>query len=189
MGKLTAKHLTLMLVLCLPALTMAGHVVTQPHSPAQLIKALQGGGHIIYMRHGPTDLTQKDAAVGALENCSLQRNLSDAGRKLITDIGLKIKRLNIPVGKVFSSPFCRCQQTAQLVFGEFSVIDHLKFSITKNKEESKQLGDTLHDLFEQSPVNQNNQVFVGHTSNLRDGLGVWPKPEAVVVVFKKQNGN
>ena len=34
-----------------------------------------------------------------------------------------------------------------------------------------------------------NTVFVGHTANLRDGLGVWPKPEGVFVIFKKVDGN
>ncbi len=177
---------TVLLAMGLSALATGEHVTSQPHTPAQLIKALQGGGHIIYMRHGPTDQTQKDAIVGALESCNLQRNLSEAGRKLVKEIGLKMTALKIPIGGVSSSPFCRCKHTAQLAFGEFNVVDELKFSLTKDLAESKQLGDTLHYMFEKSPINDNNQVFVGHTSNLRDGLGVWPKPEAVVVVFQKQ---
>ncbi len=32
-----------------------------------------------------------------------------------------------------------------------------------------------------------NIVFVGHTANLKDGLGIWPKPEGVAVIFKKVN--
>ena len=31
-----------------------------------------------------------------------------------------------------------------------------------------------------------NTVYVGHTANLKDGLGVWPKPEGVMAIFKKQ---
>ena len=185
MSQLFRCYLTLLLTGCLSVFAFADHVSTQLHTPAQLIKALQGGGHIIYMRHGPTVHSQKDAIVGALGSCNRQRNLSTAGRELVKDIGFKIKALNIPIGEVFSSPFCRCQDTAQLAFGVFKVIDELKFSMTKNMAESKQLGDTLHYMFEKSTITHNNQVFVGHTSNLRDGLGVWPKPEAVVVVFQK----
>ncbi|MDP7537466.1 MAG: hypothetical protein QF470_06555 [Methylococcales bacterium] len=34
-------------------------------------------------------------------------------------------------------------------------------------------------------LTSDNIVFVGHSLNLRDGFGVWPKPEGVWVIFKK----
>ncbi len=188
MSKIYGYTLAILLLIASPSLVFAGQVSTQLHTPAQLIKALQSGGHIMYMRHGPTLRDQKDASNNPLKSCDNQRNLSPDGRAAVAKIGASLKALNIPIGGVFSSPFCRCKDTAQLVFGDYKVIDDLKFSLTKNKAESKQLGDTLYSLFENSPITAKNQVFVGHTSNLREGLGVWPKPEAVVVVFQKHKG-
>ena len=41
----------------------------------------------------------------------------DAGRDEARRIGVAIKRLEIPVGEVMASPFCRTMETAQLIFG------------------------------------------------------------------------
>jgi len=37
-----------------------------------------------------------------------------------------------------------------------------------------------------SDAGSKNVAFVGHTSNLRDGLGIWPKPEGAMVIFHKR---
>lgn len=152
----------------------------------ELIKALQSGGHIIYMRHGPTDHSQNDKKRGNLEDCSSQRNLSVQGREVVKRIGANISALEIPLGDVRSSPYCRCTDTARLAFGQFHIEPDLQFSISKDKKESAQLGERLYTMMMNSESGTNNVVFVGHTSNLKDGLGVWPKPEGVVVVFQKR---
>ena len=67
-------------------------------------------------------------------------------------------------------------------------IEHdLRFSLTKGSEESKQLGQRLYEMMMATEVSGVNEVFVGHTSNLMQGLGIWPKPEGVITVFQKKN--
>lgn len=176
---------SLLLSLCF-SLSHAESVSENILSTPELLKTLQSGGHIIYMRHGPTNHNQKDTARNALDDCSKQRNLSVQGRELIKNIGQAIKALEIPIGDVLSSPYCRCKETASLVFGYFKIEPKLAFSISKNKEESAMLGEYLYTMISNSDAGKKNIVFVGHTSNLKDGLGIWPKPEGVVVVFKKQ---
>ena len=153
---------------------------------ADLIKALQSGGHVIYMRHGATDHTQKDINRDNLEDCYGQRNLSANGREQSTRIGRSIRALKIPVADVSSSPYCRCKDTARLTFGKFHVENDLYFSISKDEEESARLGERLYTLMVESDTRSGNVVFVGHTTNLRDGLGIWPKPEGAVAVFQKE---
>jgi len=51
------------------------------------------------------------------EDCARQRNLTDNGRDEARRIGAAIKRLDIPIGDVLASPFCRTRETAQLIFG------------------------------------------------------------------------
>ena len=167
------------------AFSLAESLPSDILSAPELIKALQSGGHIIYMRHSATDHTQKDMDRHNLDDCSQQRNLSSTGRNQAKKIGLAIRKLGIPVGEILSSPYCRCKDTAQLVFGRFKIDPQLGFSISKNKDESKQLGKHLYSAMLNSTTGQKNTVFVGHTSNLKDGLGTWPKPEGVFVVFQK----
>ena len=34
------------------------------------------------------------------------------------------------------------------------------------------------------PPNGTNTVIVSHTANLKEAVGIWPKPEGVIHVFK-----
>lgn len=153
---------------------------------AELLNALQSGGYIIYMRHAMTDHTEKDENRDQLEDCHGQRNLSPEGRRQAKQIGRAVKTLKIPISDVLSSPYCRCKDTARLVFGQYTIEPDLSFSISKDQQESQRLGGRLVDMMVEANVEVGNAVFVGHTSNLRDGLGIWPKPEGAVVVFKRR---
>ena len=157
-------------------------------SVAELVEALQAGGKIVYLRHAATDHSSKDVDRKDLQDCSKQRNLSAIGRQQAEDIGAAIKALKIPVGDVISSPYCRCKDTAQLALGKFTVNPDLQFSISKDRDESRRLGERLRQMMLEADSAMGNAFFVGHTSNLRDGLGVWPKPEGVAVIFARQDG-
>lgn len=156
--------------------------------PEILIEALQAGNHIIYMRHGLTieEDVRPDRALMDLTRCETQRNLSDAGKAQVQQLGMAIKALNIPIGTVKASPYCRTKDSARLVFGEFEVDEDLGFSLAMPGEESERLGQYLLDSMLASDDIEKNTVYVGHTSNLKDGLNVWPKPEGVMVIFKKE---
>ncbi len=163
-------------------------VISEILTTPERIKALQKGEHIIYFRHGATDSTQRDSNRENFEDCTTQRNLSAQGREQVKQIGLAIRALKIPIEEVASSPYCRCKDTAKLAFGEFRIEPDLQFSISKDEKESKQLGEHLRNMMLNVKTGSSNTVFVGHTSNLRDGLGVWPKPEGVIAVFQKREG-
>ena len=164
---------------------------TDLHTAPELIEALKSGGHIIYMRHGITHRKgiSRDHKHIDFERCDTQRNLSEEGVKQVKQIGRSFRSLNIPVASVRSSPYCRTRQTAEAVFGDVEIDTMLAFSLTKEEKESRELGEYLHDAMLSTDTSFGNAVFVGHSANLKDGLGVWPKPEGVVVVFKNQDGN
>ena len=83
---------------------------------SQLIGALQQGGYVVYMRHGDTTGEPLDRTRD-LTNRALQRNLSEAGRAQATAIGEAIRRLELKVGHVATSPVFRTRDTAELAFG------------------------------------------------------------------------
>lgn len=180
----------LSVVLCLFLGPVTGSMAepNNSQSPKELIESLKSGGYIIYMRHGIT--TRKDKSRNKrmvdISVCETQRNLTAEGISQVTKIGHIIASQKIPIGQVKSSPYCRTKDTARAVFGDFEVDDLLAFSIGKEEEESEKLGKYLLDSMLATDDDKKNAVYVGHTANLKDGLGVWPKPEGVAVVFKKE---
>jgi hypothetical protein len=85
---------------------------------AELLSRLREGGYVLYLRHTSTDFSQNDSRMTSFEDCASQRNLTDRGRDEARAIGEHIKRLEIPVGEVLASPFCRTMETARLAFGK-----------------------------------------------------------------------
>lgn len=84
---------------------------------ARLVAQLRRGGNIILMRHAATVPGIGDPDGFVLTQCATQRNLSDKGRGDAARIGAAFVRLGIPVNEVLSSRWCRCLDTARLVFG------------------------------------------------------------------------
>jgi hypothetical protein len=82
-----------------------------------LLNALRRGGYVIYIRHTSTDFGQNDEGMTSYEDCTKQRNLTDQGRAEARAIGAAVAKLQIPIGDVLASPFCRTLETARLVFG------------------------------------------------------------------------
>jgi broad specificity phosphatase PhoE len=82
-----------------------------------LWEALRAPGSVVVLRHSyaPGSFDPPDAR---LDDCSTQRNLDDNGRAQARRIGEAFRQRGIPVGRVLSSPRCRCMDTARLAFGK-----------------------------------------------------------------------
>ncbi|MCG8613646.1 MAG: histidine phosphatase family protein [Pseudomonadales bacterium] len=178
-----------LLIICLLQGQMAAAETTVKTAP-ELIEALKQGGYIVYLRHAKTlqgseSRDQKDLD---FKRCETQRNLSEAGQTQAKKIGKTIKALQIPIAQIWASPYCRTKDTAMAVFGNYEVDSNLAFSIAKNQPESQRLGNYLRSAMLSADLDNGNVVFVGHTANLKDGLGIWPKPEGVAVIFKRISG-
>lgn len=150
-----------------------------------LIEALRRGGYILYFRHGLTDHDTYDSDRNNLDNCASQRLLSEAGRQQMRSIGLAIKQLDIPISTVISSPYCRTVETAELAFGHTLKDAQLKHTVTASKREAEQQSLALKTMLSTPPVPAGtNTVLSGHTGNLQEATGIWPKPEGVAIVFR-----
>jgi broad specificity phosphatase PhoE len=88
-------------------------------------EALRTPGAVVIVRHSyaPGGFDPPDAR---LDDCSTQRNLDDAGRAQARRIGAAFRQHGIVVGRVLSSPRCRCLDTARLAFGTAEAWDPLQ---------------------------------------------------------------
>jgi phosphohistidine phosphatase SixA len=84
---------------------------------AKLWARLRHGGNVILVRHGSTVPGLGDPAGFRLDDCATQRNLSEAGREEARRIGERLRREGVPIAQVYTSPWCRCRETARLAFG------------------------------------------------------------------------
>jgi len=179
---------TLLLFVPLAGLCQEHHDAKQLQAEA-LVKTLRQGGHIIYLRHAQTDRDQVDLDRSNLDNCATQRNLSQAGRAQALSIGESIRTLNIPIGKVISSPFCRCKHTAELAFTKTEISYDLRFGLGTNKQETTLLAQALKRMLATPPENKTNTVLVSHTANLKEATGIWPEPEGAAYIFRPLPNN
>ena len=83
-------------------------------SAVSLKEALKTTGTVIMIRHAlapgfgdPTNFR--------VDDCSTQRNLDDRGRQQSETIGQEFRQLNYSARAVYSSPWCRCLDTARLL--------------------------------------------------------------------------
>lgn len=79
---------------------------------------LRRGKYVILMRHAATEPGVGDPKGFRIGDCSTQRNLSEAGRSESRRIGERFRREGIPIARVYTSPWCRCRETAMLAFGK-----------------------------------------------------------------------
>ena len=77
--------------------------------------ALREGGHVALMRHTDAPGPPGDPPGFRVDDCKTQRNLSEQGKADAKAVGERLKAQRVPIGKVLSSPWCRCVDTARLM--------------------------------------------------------------------------
>ncbi|QWE26364.1 histidine phosphatase family protein [Polynucleobacter sp. AP-Ainpum-60-G11] len=103
-------RLSFFLALCALLLAQSNLVVAQ----SELANKLQDGTHVLLMRHADAP-GYGDPKNYQISQCSTQRNLGDLGRKQAKTIGDWLSKQGIQQAKVYSSPWCRCVDTATLL--------------------------------------------------------------------------
>jgi len=79
-------------------------------------RALAAGGCAVLLRHAQTVPGIGDPPGFRLDDCSTQRNLSEAGRAEARRFGAEVSRRGIAIDEVLSSRWCRCLDTARIAF-------------------------------------------------------------------------
>lgn len=148
----------------------------------EIIKGLESGKYFLILRHafapGNGDPEHFD-----ISDCQTQRNLSDKGRIQARNIGEFLKKNGIDKASVFTSQWCRCRETAELMdIGSVKDLPVMNsFFRDFEKEEEQTLGLIKWLVNERSNVTY-PLILVTHQVNITALTGVFPSSGEIVVM-------
>lgn len=157
--------------------------------PSQLIAQLKAGGLVVFFRHGETGPAYADRDKAVMGDCSTQRNLNAEGRAQVAKMGRDFKTLQIPVGQVLSSEFCRCWEHAQAMFGKgnYTITNHLSVPASYpnvNDADRALTAKNLNALLSQVPAAGKNTVLISHGINILIATSYHPSTQGEAVIFR-----
>lgn len=150
------------------------------HADDALWAKLREGGFAVMIRHAATEPGVGDPPNFALGNCSTQRNLSAEGREASRRLGVAFRVNKVPVTRVLSSAWCRCQDTARLAFGKHEVWAPLNSFFADRSSENEQTHAVWALVSTIRPGE--NLVLVTHQVNITAATGVYPAPGEMVIL-------
>jgi broad specificity phosphatase PhoE len=103
---------------------------------AEMIERMKSGGHILMIRHALAP-GSGDPANFRIGDCSTQRNLDEIGRQQARDIGDWLRSNGVYQARVYSSQWCRCLETAELLdLGSVTELPALNsfYELVQNRE-------------------------------------------------------
>ena len=153
---------------------------------ADLWDALRSEGHLALLRHALAPGTG-DPATFDLQDCSTQRNLSGQGRDQAGRIGDRFRANGVSAPRVFSSQWCRCQETARLLglgpVGSLPALNSFYERPEDRDDQTRALADWLASQSLATPL-----VLVTHQVNITALTGVYPTSGELVVVKRSEGG-
>ena len=152
-------------------------------SKKNLIEELKNGGKLIFIRHayapGGGDPDNFD-----INDCKTQRNLSDSGRIQSQKIGSFFEKNKILIGKVYSSVWCRCKETAFIAFEKYETKNFLNSFFSKKFANNKKKQIIDFDKFISTWDKDQNLVFVTHYVVIAEILNYAPSSGEIVIADK-----
>jgi broad specificity phosphatase PhoE len=160
-------------------------VVPSVHATDAVWDALRAPGSVVVLRHSyaPGGFDPPDAR---LDDCSTQRNLDEQGRAQAVRVGEAFKRNGVEVGKILSSPRCRCLDTARLAFGRVEAWNVLQGSLNDENLRRRlvaQINDVIATHRDGPPL-----VLVTHGSVVSELTGLNIRMGAFVVLRRGADG-
>ena len=151
-----------------------------------LINQLKDGKKIIFIRHSYAP-GNGDPNNFNLNDCSTQRNLNWIGRKQAKEIGEFFRVNKIKIYKVLSSEWCRCKETANIAFNDYSTNSFLNsfYSSKYVKNKGKQV-EELNNYVNKFKSDK-NLIFVTHYVLISEILNYGPLSGEIVVSDKNFN--
>jgi len=142
--------------------------------------ALRRDGAVALVRHAEAPGVG-DPPGWKLGDCPSQRNLSERGRAEARAVGARLRSEGIAIGRVVSSPWCRCLDTATLVDAGAVEVEPTfanAFVLSEQRAALREGGRALLGRWRGPGV----LLVVTHGENIAALTGTSPAPAEIVVV-------
>jgi len=151
-----------------------------------LLARLREGSHIALMRHALAP-GFGDPDNFEIDDCTTQRNLSQSGREQAAGIGKKFRQAGISKADVYTSQWCRCRETAELLsLGTPRPLPPLN-SFFQNFERKAQQTDALRKWLIEQPLDK-PLILVTHQVNITAFSSVFPASGEIVLMRRNEDG-
>jgi phosphohistidine phosphatase SixA len=167
-------------------LALLAHPAAAGAANEALWELLRGGGQVVLMRHASTTPGVGDPPGFRLEDCATQRNLTEAGRQEARRIGAVFQDRGVPVGRVLSSRWCRCLETARLAFGRAEHWASLDSNFEDRSREPERTAAIRARASQR--VERGNLILVTHGANIAPVTGSQPTPGEFFVLTPEGGG-
>ena len=169
----------------LTAIVVCAWAVSVAQATEPVWDALRAPGAVVILRHSyaPGGFDPPDAR---LDDCSTQRNLDETGLAQARRIGEAFRQQGIAVGAVWSSPRCRCLDTARLAFGRVEAWEVLQGALNDADRRQRQLAE----IRQRIAAHQSGLplVLVTHGSVVTDLTGLSLRMGEFVVLRRAADG-
>ena len=145
--------------------------------------ALRAGGHVALIRHASTVPGTGDPPGYRLDDCSTQRNLSAQGREEARRLGERLRQEGVVIDKVFTSPWCRCRDTAREAFGkadDWEALASFFDDRTREPDRTQRVKNRIGTYSTRKP--RGTVVMVTHHVNIAALTGIAVSQGEIVVV-------
>jgi len=172
-------------ILGLAVLAVSAVATTPARASDEVAAKLAEPGHIAIMRHALAP-GGGDPANFTLGDCSTQRNLSEAGRRQARRTGDFLRSVGVEQARVFSSQWCRCLDTAELLdlgpVEELPALNSFFEARSRGPEQTQALREKIAGMDLSQPV-----VMVTHQVNITSLTSVFPSSGEIVVLRRGED--
>jgi broad specificity phosphatase PhoE len=151
-----------------------------------LSEAMTSGDHFVLLRHAIAPGTG-DPDHFVIGDCTTQRNLSDRGRQQAAAIGERLRKAGVTAAEVYSSQWCRCLETAELLnlgpVREQPLLNSFFRRFEREEAQTNGLRQWLAEKDLSAPL-----ILVTHQVNITALTGIYPGSGELVIVKRDKGG-
>jgi phosphohistidine phosphatase SixA len=167
-------------------LTLLSILSGEALADAALWKTLKSSNHFVLIRHAFAPGGGDPDNIN-VEDCSTQRNLNDEGRDQARSIGKQFRENGIDAALVYSSQWCRCLDTAELLkLGSAQELPSLNSFFEYRERDEEQTRETRNWVVA-APL-EKPTVLVTHFVNISSLTGIGTGSGELVFVRRNADG-
>lgn len=164
------------------AILLPGAAATQDDP----LLALSQPGAVGLMRHAQAPGTGDPPGL-RLDDCSTQRNLSDAGRAQARSLGARLRAAGLGEARIYASAWCRTRETAELLgLGPVEMLPALNSFFAGQGDGARQTA-AMRAFLEAGRAGP-PRILVTHQVNVTALTGVYPADAEMVVMRPSRDG-